>query len=649
MRNSKKLVALVLTGVLAFGAGVMPKPSTKAAVETVQAATINEKGLSMKIGNQAQLRVEDAVESTKWSSSKKKVASVNGDGVVTALAKGKTVITAKSGKQKYKWKVNVSLYTIETEKLPLYLGNASAERTSEIELAFIDGIKDVPYVSLETMEELIHTWVTYYEDGEKYDITFTPQKNVVLLTRENGASASIDFTGETIDFTDYEEFIRVASFKPLIDVINNTGLDENDQPYLFQFGESYERHGDPLTLYPGKYGIDLVRQGDGYYIPLQTVSDFFLTNYSGNVLFNSKTVCVVAGGGINNFEDKYYISDAPKERSEELIDFNYRELCFALDALYGLKDQHKIRDFDSLFMSTGLIENLMSKDPQVAGQGLCDLICKYLSDGHSGMNTKSYMMADIPKRNWGPTSLQRFDEMEFYKNARAKYYPDGAVPYEEVGNTAYITFDEFIDNEEDYYGEDKPEDNQNGTIGLILYAYQQITRKDSPIENVVLDLSNNGGGEAPAVAFVLGAFLGDGKINIASPMTNAQVTEIFKVDLNLDRKFDDKDSLKDYNLFCLCSPASFSCGNLAPCALKDSHKVTLIGQTTAGGACVVQRLTTADGCFFQLSGKKQISFSKNGSFYDVDRGVEPDYVISNAELLYNREYMTGYVNGLLGK
>ena len=143
------------------------------------------------------------------------------------------------------------------------------------------------------------------------------------------------------------------------------------------------------------------------------------------------------------------------------------------------------------------------------------------------------------------------------------------------------------------------------TVALIIYAYQQITRDNSPIENVVVDLSNNGGGDADAAAYLIGAFLGDGSISMNNPTSGALVTENFKVDLNLDRKFDEMDSLSNYNLFCIESPVSFSCGNLVPCVFKNSNRVTLLGQQSAGGACVIHRLTTADGILFQISGLKQ--------------------------------------------
>lgn len=181
------------------------------------------------------------------------------------------------------------------------------------------------------------------------------------------------------------------------------------------------------------------------------------------------------------------------------------------------------------------------------------------------------------------------------------------------------------------------------------YAFSRITRKDSPIKNVVLDLSNNGGGAAPTAAYTISMFLGEGSISVTNPLTGALVTQNFKADLNLDRKFDDKDNLLNYNLFCLTSPNSFSCGNLVPSVLKNSNRVTILGQTSGGGACVVQNMTTADGCVFNISGPYRLAHTKNGSFYDIDKGVTPDFVLPSPDQFYDRKALTKYINKILGK
>ena len=141
--------------------------------------------------------------------------------------------------------------------------------------------------------------------------------------------------------------------------------------------------------------------------------------------------------------------------------------------------------------------------------------------------------------------------------------PNAGLPYYEVGDTAYVTFDQFIatadgNNLADYYklvkeGKDLPQD----TIGIIHEAHKQITRENSPIKNVVMDLSLNG-----------------------------------------------------------------------------------------GGSCVVGFATTAWGTSYRYSSPKRLSFVKNGAYYDVDQGVEPDHVIDNYANFYDRDALTEFIHGL---
>jgi hypothetical protein len=367
-----------------------------------------------------------------------------------------------------------------------------------------------------------------------------------------------------------------------------------------------------------------------------------------NTLYNGKEVFILLGGNMAPYEEAYYNVPRPARRSEALAEFNYNELCFALDSLYGLKEQHNIKKFDTMFLQSGLKMPLLSTDPQEAGQALCDLTFMHLDDLHSAFSKHSFMMTGKPERRLGSSCRQSVADMQRYAEARKKVYPNGAPAYEEVGNTAYITFDEFAVEDVDYYTA-KAEDHLGDTMSLMIHSFSRITRKDSPIKNVVLDLSNNGGGAAPTAAFTIGMFLGEGSISVANPLTGALVTQNFKADLNLDRKFDEKDNLLNYNLFCLTSPNSFSCGNLVPSALKNSHRVTILGQTSGGGACVVQNMTTADGCVFTISGPYRLAYTKNGSFYDIDQGVTPDFVLPTPEQFYNRKALTNYINKILWK
>ena len=73
----------------------------------VEAPSISKKTYTMKKGEKYTLKIKGTTQKIKWSSSDKKVATVNSKGKVTAKNNGKVTITAKVGKSKYKCKITV--------------------------------------------------------------------------------------------------------------------------------------------------------------------------------------------------------------------------------------------------------------------------------------------------------------------------------------------------------------------------------------------------------------------------------------------------------------------------------------------------------------------------------------------------------------
>lgn len=92
---------------------------------------------------------------------------------------------------------------------------------------------------------------------------------------------------------------------------------------------------------------------------------------------------------------------------------------------------------------------------------------------------------------------------------------------------------------------------------------------------------------------------------------------------------------------------SFLSGNFVPNVFKSSGKVTLIGQTSGGGSCTVLPMSTALGSVFNISSFIRMSFTKNGSFYDIDRGADPDIYLSKAESYYDRKKLAEFIDGLM--
>ena len=69
----------------------------------------------------------------------------------------------------------------------------------------------------------------------------------------------------------------------------------------------------------------------------------------------------------------------------------------------------------------------------------------------------------------------------------------------------------------------------------------------------------------------------------------------------------------------------------------------------AGGSCIILPLSTATEAVFQISGPTRLAFTKNGSFYDIDQGVTPDFVLPTPEQFYNRKALTNYINKIMWK
>lgn len=75
---------------------------------TSEAASIkNMKAKTMNVGETYQIVIKGTKKKIKWSSSYKKIASVSSKGTVTAKSIGVTTITAKVGKKKYVYAINV--------------------------------------------------------------------------------------------------------------------------------------------------------------------------------------------------------------------------------------------------------------------------------------------------------------------------------------------------------------------------------------------------------------------------------------------------------------------------------------------------------------------------------------------------------------
>lgn len=184
------------------------------------------------------------------------------------------------------------------------------------------------------------------------------------------------------------------------------------------------------------------------------------------------------------------------------------------------------------------------------------------------------------------------------------------------------------------------------TVSLVIWAHNRIHRENSPIRKVVIDLSCNGGGSLNACIYIASWVLGSANLSIENVTTGAQYTTVYWVDVDLDGvcSTDDELGVDKLDVYCLVNGNSFSCGNLLPTMFKQDGRVTLVGQTTGGGSCLVRHTSAADGTLFSISDYYRLSIVKNGSFYNIDRGVEADIPLRKPASYYDRAALVEYLD-----
>ena len=596
--------------------------------------------------------------------------------LVTALCLSFIACPAALGQEETlslpKGEVIISNETVTVCLMDLYL--MTADMAVQIPVAYFNETGDVPYVPIHEMIDFLNAYFT--DSGADYAITMDKENHIVNIEKTNGCiiMLSKEDDGSWIVISDVGSLFVGAESNG--DLLTIGGAAEDGIYYLSHEGQ---KNNDAASGYPlisnleEDYGIELFYAEDELFIPLAMFSDLFLGNVA-SMLYNGQALFLVSGGLDDTVEDEsgrtlsdIYYSLEPGKRSAALSDFTYRELCFVLDLFYGLKDQHGIDSFNDYFGMTGLDAGLKSTDAAVFSTALADLIYNYFADVHSSYKYNSsfagkdlmdpYMV--VYDENCPVYNVYVRDAILMAKRDAAGLSCEGTVlnAYEEVGNTAYITFDSFIDPVIEYYDlftegtldlETLSQFYMYDTFGLVIYANAMINRENSPIENVVIDLSCNGGGSSNAAAYITAWVLGKCSFTVRNNATSATYANNYKADTDLDGTITESDALDmdRLDVYCLISPSSFSCGNLVPSLFKADGRVTLIGQKSAGGSCGMMDVSTADGTVFSISSYNEFCNAKNGSYYSVDEGVEPDIYIKHIEKLYDRAWLTEYINNI---
>lgn len=521
-------------------------------------------------------------------------------------------------------------------------------QTEPFNLAYYENEEEVVLVEIKyAVSELLSNFILAMS-GDSISVDETETK--IILTRNNQSYCELDFVEDTVYFSDFDSFSSRSYDANPHDLLAMAYTNEEGKSEYFERGSSFFTPGYAILIDLAERNIPLDIYDGKKYIPLQTFNDLFICPFGINIAYNGEDLFAFVGNTVSDAVADIYYGRKATNRSTALAQFNYNELCLFLDLYYGLQNEHGFTDgFDYYLDSIGLKEQFLKPDATNSFNAIGTLTLGYIADLHSSIvGASPYLGAPRPSEGAdvkvNPSYLNHFEIQETYETTRAMQLGDQIEFYYEVGNTAFITFDYFTLARSGNYEVDK-EQTLGDTIAIISTAHKLIMDNDG-IENVVLDLSCNGGGAVDSAIYTVAWMLGYCDFSIYDSATGSRSSINYKADVNFDGEFDEEDTVASKNLYCLVSPVSFSCGNLVPALLKESGKVTIVGKTSSGGGCVVRHGVTADGTTFNISNSKQFTTVKNGTHYGVDQGVEPDIVLTKIESFYDRYGLADLLNNV---
>lgn len=522
----------------------------------------------------------------------------------------------------------------EKKELTAYLYNM--EDTTSIECLFTAALPDIPYI--DAADYVANVFDTKFTETKNSDGTFT-------LSHEQG-SMTINTENDTICFDSFEDFMNIAGKS------EGTMLDAK---YTRASGVTLEGENKSITFDLGKYDLDIISYDDKVYFPLPTISDLLFISYNGAMYVDGS---IYFFHSMNEVTTPYIDTSSLYEstqRSPELIDYTYNELCFVIDTCYGAPAKSKI---GSLVQEKGLDKALdeYGDDTRTAKEllksddiinfifGLCWLDDAFNDGGHTvlyasiapPMNAykdspvgqelldrikdpsnidaqvavKTALGPSIKSMNNQKVKDLRAEQYSKYELVKSWEGPAASKLYVN-GDTALFVFDSFQN------------DAVDGFKWSLDYAAEHNLKK------FVIDISCNSGGSTAVVMYMMGIMTNvrdhSNKefLRCLNTVTGVAARTNYELDLNLDGEFDELDNevIYDFEYAIITSHISFSCGNLLPVMSQDNG-IPIFGQTSGGGSCMLSVFKTPEERIFTLSGFKKFI---NKDDVDADIGAPVNY------------------------
>ncbi|RIA65011.1 peptidase S41-like protein [Anaeroplasma bactoclasticum] len=561
-------------------------------------------------------------------------------------------------------------HQVEKKEITVY---ESSSDNYKINAYFIDDI-DSPYLKI---DELLENRMTMPEE-----VGF-PIPNLKLSYSKGVLSATNTYKNKdySIEFDAINNQIKTKNYLKAIDIFNYGApcdpLGADRSPLVISTLEELSDDTEEVLFDLGKFNIELVSYENSVLVPLYALNNIYFSVGEKNFVYGGESIYLSTSyqGDPTLFQDFYNIKEIndgnviyndgitiDKELNDSTVKFNRDAILETLEDFFGRYDEvsFDIIDFSKVIGSYDLLSsNIPSqiyKGLGLLAEGIDDLhtniaypssYAGYISEGSNAYD--SYYEASTKGRGYRAKSYLAAYEKNSSDRKSLLGESLSSEGFYFDGDTLFIRFDGFKRAPNNIIFEDykvNPFLYSKNTFNLFYDAFDEL-KHHQDVKNIVIDESINGGGDFTTLVEIAGFFMEEVKVLMKNKITNQVFNLSYKVDTNLDGKYDEADYPgKNYNIYLMESESSFSCGNCLPTIFRYNNIGKIIGRTSGGGSCIVLPTASPIGDTYRVSGPLEYGLlSSDSVFISADMGIHPDYYLDNGTM-YNHGLLNAYLNNL---
>ena len=533
-------------------------------------------------------------------------------------------------------------------------GNLSSGYQTTLKTRYIGGREYIPYVTLQQYASL---YESHFASGAKNSFQKVGYQISWVVTIGNQAyfQAIIDYAARTISFGGDLSATYASNDDPRDLKALNYGLDiDADGKYL----------SDNTVAQFSYYGYQIstfTYEGE-FYFPLGLLDITFSNNSS--IYFTYNYAHIMSTRDVDNYESLIYTDNGQEYTFDSqmmtnrkssiipsyLVDYNAYLFLYLMDNLYGLKDYYGISSMANYYKKAGIYSNLFSIIGSERGQAYLDALT-ILDDNHTALVSVNGTWDEnqLYGRRYGTNVVNRSRLRSDLADRRERVYGTKKatkdILYSQDGKTAMIAFDSFAFGAEDKVfnpdGSIKDTAKDYDTYFMILDVLRTL-KNAGTVENVVLDISINGGGVLGVMMKLLALISKNNSSDLSfyDDTTSLLTSYVSHVDSNDDGEYDASDSFgNDFNFYILTSDCSFSCGNAFPCIAQMLGDAKIIGQKSGGGECIVAIHYMPNSEYVYHSSNLHLGFydETSNKFTGFEGGAKPDITLAINDDFYSIE------------